>query len=74
MAIVVNIAEAKAKLSKILDAAVAGEDVTIARSGKPLAKLVPIVEPPARTLGFLPITVPDELFDELGDDELDQWE
>ena len=43
----VNVAEAKAKLSELLDRAVAGEDIVIARAGKPLAKLVPVnpIEP-----------------------------
>ena len=38
----VNIYEAKAKLSALLDRAVAGEEIVIARSGKPLARLMPL--------------------------------
>jgi prevent-host-death family protein len=38
----INIAEAKAKLSELLDRALAGEDIVIARAGKPLARLVPV--------------------------------
>jgi prevent-host-death family protein len=38
----INIAEAKAKLSELLDRAVAGEEIVIARAGQPLARLVPI--------------------------------
>jgi prevent-host-death family protein len=38
----VNLAEAKAKLSELLDRALAGEEVIIARAGKPLARLAPI--------------------------------
>lgn len=37
-----NIAEAKAKLSELLDRALGGEDIVIARAGKPLAKLTPL--------------------------------
>jgi prevent-host-death family protein len=37
----VNIAEAKAKLSELLDRALAGEEIVIARAGKPLARLAP---------------------------------
>src|SRR4029077_15269042 len=37
-----NIAEAKAKLSELLDRALAGEDIVIARAGTPLAKLTPL--------------------------------
>jgi prevent-host-death family protein len=47
----VNIAEAKARLSELLDRAVAGEDIIIARSGKPLAQLVPIKGAKARKKG-----------------------
>lgn len=35
----VNIAEAKAKLSELVDAASRGEDIVLARHGKPLARL-----------------------------------
>jgi prevent-host-death family protein len=37
-----NIAEAKAKLSELLDRALAGEEIVIARAGKPLATLAPV--------------------------------
>jgi len=42
MACQVNLAEAKAKLSELLDRALAGEEVVIARAGKPLARLAPL--------------------------------
>ena len=38
----VNIYEAKTNLSALLDRAVAGEEIVIARSGKPLARLMPV--------------------------------
>lgn len=38
----VNLYEAKAKLSALLDKALAGEEVVIARAGKPVARLTPI--------------------------------
>jgi prevent-host-death family protein len=38
----INIAEAKAKLSSLLDRALAGEEVVIARAGKPLVRLTPV--------------------------------
>ena len=44
MARQVNIAEAKAKLSELLNRALAGEEIVIARAGKPLARLTPIAE------------------------------
>ena len=39
-----NIHEAKAKLSHLIDRALAGEDVQIARAGHPLVRLVPVHE------------------------------
>jgi prevent-host-death family protein len=56
MSIQVNVLEAKTQLSRLLDRAVAGEDVVIARAGHPVVRLVPIVaEAPvaSRTLGAL---------------------
>jgi len=38
----VNIYEAKAKLSALLERAQAGEEIVIARAGKPIARLAPI--------------------------------
>ena len=37
----VNVHEAKIHLSRLLEAVEAGEDVMIARAGKPIARLVP---------------------------------
>jgi len=37
-----NVAEAKAKLSQLIDKALSGEEVVIAKHGKPLVKLVPV--------------------------------
>jgi prevent-host-death family protein len=38
----INIYEAKAKLSSLLDRVASGEEVVIARAGKPVARLVPL--------------------------------
>lgn len=39
---IVNIYEAKMQLSRLVDRAAAGEDVVIARAGKPVARLVAV--------------------------------
>jgi prevent-host-death family protein len=39
---IANIHEAKAQLSRLVDQALAGEEVQIARAGHPLVRLVPI--------------------------------
>ncbi len=41
----VNIHEAKTHLSRLLERVTAGEEVIIAKSGKPIARLVPIHRP-----------------------------
>lgn len=49
---IVNIHQAKTHLSRLVDEAVGGGEVIIARSNKPLVKLVPIDEArPPRRLG-----------------------
>lgn len=69
----VNVAEAKTQLSRLLDAALAGEEVIVARNGTPLVRLVPIVPPSERELGFLPLQMPDDRFDPLDGDDLHGW-
>jgi len=49
----VGIHEAKTKLSKLIPAALAGEEVIITKSGRPLVKLVPVQQPQgSRPLGL----------------------
>ena len=43
MVTTVNVHEAQTHLSRLLEAVEAGEDVVIARAGKPIARLVPVV-------------------------------
>ena len=74
MVIQMNVAEAKAKLSELLEAATRGDEVVIARAGKAVARLVPLEEPSPRRLGFLAIDVADELFAPLSDAEATVWE
>ncbi len=42
----VNVHEAKTHLSRLLNRVLAGEEITIAKGGKPVARLVPIETPP----------------------------
>jgi prevent-host-death family protein len=44
----VNIHEAKTQLSRLLARVAAGEEVVIAKAGKPIARLVPIQQPASR--------------------------
>lgn len=70
---VVNIHEAKTQLSRLLEAVAGGETVTIARAGKPVARLVRFdADGRERRLGFLVGhgTVPEN-FDELEADRIE---
>jgi prevent-host-death family protein len=40
---IANIHEAKSQLSKLIECALEGEEVVIAKSGEPIVKIVPIV-------------------------------
>ena len=42
MAVIVNMHQAKTELSRLVGQALAGEDVIIARAGKPAVRLTPI--------------------------------
>lgn len=71
----VTIDNAKSKLSELITAAQSGNDVVIARDGKPAVRLVPVQPGEFRfgALAHVVATVPD--FDEsMGDDELALWE
>jgi prevent-host-death family protein len=72
----INIHDAKTQLSKLIERAERGEDVVIARAGKPvviLTRLKPAVKK-KRELGFLSLhnfKVPDD-FDEMGREEIEK--
>jgi prevent-host-death family protein len=71
----VNIHEAKTHLSRLLEEAVAGEDIVIAKAGTPKVRLVPVVDPAKRESGFMRgWTLPDSFFEPLPEDELARWE
>ena len=68
----VNIHAAKTHLSRLVEDAAGGEEIIIAKSGKPVARLCPLAPPKRRrTLGILngKIQVPDN-FDELYVEEI----
>jgi prevent-host-death family protein len=45
---IVNVHAAKTHLSRLIDEAAAGNEIIIARAGKPVAKLVPLVAIPQK--------------------------
>ena len=51
-----------------------GEQITIARAGRPVARLVAVEHPAPRTLGFAPGRLDDAFFEPLPQHELDSWQ
>ncbi len=73
----VNVHEAKTHFSRLLERAQEGEDILIAKAGKPVAKLGPIApRRKKRRLGLLDgkFTIPDNFNDSLPEDLLDAFE
>ena len=74
--VTVNVHEAKTNLSRLLARVEAGEEIIIARNGKPVARLER-VQPrakrqPGRWKGL--ISIDDSFFDPLPEEELRAWE
>ena len=77
----VNVHEAKTHLSKLLDRVRAGEEIVIAKAGKPYALLIPaepLTHAPRRQPGALKGVIPpipdSAFFDPLPEEELEAWE
>jgi prevent-host-death family protein len=73
----ININEAKIHLSRLVDAVVAGEEVVIAKAGKPMVRLIPFIPvTKKRKLGLLAgrLTVPADFDAPMPDDVLVSFE
>ena len=76
MAVIVNVHEAKTHFSRLLAQVSAGEEIIIAKAGKPVARLAPI-EPKAATkrvpgIDKGKIWISDD-FDAMSERELEEW-
>jgi prevent-host-death family protein len=73
----VNIHAAKTQLSRLVEDAAKGEEIVIAKAGKPVARLIPLAEKrPKRRLGGLAgkVRIPEDFDAPLPDDVLDAFE
>jgi len=73
----VNIHAAKTQLSRLVEAAAAGEEIIIAKSGKPVARLGPLAGPGrVRRLGILAgkLHVPEDFDAPLPDEVVEAFE
>jgi len=73
---IVNMHQAKTSLSRLVERALAGEEIVIARNGEPLVKLVPVEktrEPrvPGKYKGK--IWIAPDCFDPMTEEELEDW-
>jgi prevent-host-death family protein len=73
----VNIHEAKTHLSRLVERAAAGEEIIIAKAGKPMARLVPPAEKARkpRVPGMLKgkLYIAEDAFAPMTEEELDLW-
>jgi prevent-host-death family protein len=56
--VIANIHNAKTNLSKLIERAEAGEEVVIARNGKPVVRLAPLEQPPKSDIPRRPDGLP----------------
>jgi prevent-host-death family protein len=74
---IVKVHQAKTQLSKLIAAALAGEEVVIARGSEPVVRLTPVVpvrkkRTPGKYKGLFELT--DAFFEPLPEEELALWE
>lgn len=72
----INIHEAKTRFSRLVERVSGGEEIIIARAGKPVARLVPLERRPPRRLGRMKgrIWIAPDFDAPLPDDLLDLFE
>ncbi len=69
----VNIHRAKAQLSELLERAARGEEIVIAKRGKPFVRLVAIEDHAPRRPGLAKGRLTEAFFEPLPADELEAW-
>lgn len=76
MPLIVNVHEAKTQLSRLLEQAHAGQEIILAKAGKPYARLMPLApEATARKPGRLAgRRLSEAFFEPLPPEELAAWE
>ena len=71
---IINVHEAKTHFSKLLARVHSGEEIIIAKAGKPYAKIIPLNQIKERVPGIAKGALTDDFFDSLPEDELRDWE
>jgi prevent-host-death family protein len=73
MEYIVNIHEAKTHLSALLEKVRGGQVIILAKSGRPIARLVPYDAVGPRVGGFVKGSFDESFFDPLPEEELSAW-
>ena len=73
MSTIVNVHEAKTHFSRLLERAHAGEEIVLAKAGKPYARLVPLESGQPRVPGIAKGKLDATFFDPLPEEELKAW-
>lgn len=71
---IINIHEAKTHFSKLLARVHSGEEIIIAKSGKPYARIIPIKHAKQRVPGIAKGKVTEAFFEPLPEEDLSRWE
>ena len=75
MPAIINVHDAKTQFSRLLARAHAGEEIVLAKAGKPYARLVPLAAKSAKRIpGGLKGVLTDAFFEPLPEEELRVWE
>ena len=75
MVLMINVHEAKTNFSRLLEQAHAGQEIILAKAGKPYARLMPLESSAGRRQpGRLQGKVREAFFTPLPDEELLAWE
>ena len=70
----VNVHDAKTQFSKLLERAHAGQEIILAKSGKPYARMMPLAPAaPKRQRGRVKGIIDDAFFEPLPEAELKAW-
>ena len=71
----INVHDAKTQFSKLLEQAHAGQEIILAKAGKPYARMMPLAPAASkRQRGRVKGIIDDAFFDPLPDAELNAWE
>ncbi len=75
MSIIINVHEAKTRFSQLLEQAHSGQEIILAKAGKPYARMVPLAtSTPKRQPGRLTMKIGEAFFEPLPESEVKAWE